>query len=142
MPTAKAYSLLVAIIVLLAACSDPPPPQKLADISSSQQGGAVYLYVPGSIRDDYMTLEVGPENERASLIALTQCSSIAARFVGGVLELVLFEADFHVQSPRRPQKTAVMFELQIKTFNRAPNEGDVNTLKQDGFSIVKCDFPK
>jgi hypothetical protein len=132
------------LATLLAACSrDLPPPTHLADIggtSGTPFKGAWYLYVPGSILEDYMTLEINSNSERITLVSISTCSWVGARFFDKGVGIVIFRGYLVLRSPgAMPGGThAPAVEMHARSFDREPTDGEIDQYRSAGYTMVEC----
>lgn len=54
----------------LSACSAPPEPIKVADVAGSPHQVALFMYRPGCILDDYLSVGVGAAGLTRSLVSI------------------------------------------------------------------------
>ena len=74
---------LMFVVALLPACSKNVQPvllKEVGDNSGMARKGGLYFYKPGSILDEYVTLELNVGAERITLRSVAECSWAAAKF--------------------------------------------------------------
>mgnify|MGYP000695119673 CR=1 FL=1 len=144
-------SLMLALIVVLSlsvGCSrDVPPPKRLADIPSrleSSVAGGVYLHVPGSILDSYMTLDITSTSGQYSPLSVAKCELLAARIDAGVLDVVIYHGEASLRSLRSSGEGGAsdssIVDLSVRNFDRSPSDEELGNLKASGYVLTKCDF--
>lgn len=139
-------SLALLGIALSTSCSgDLPPPTKLATVpgpSGTEISGEFNLYVPGSILDSYLTLDIVSPQGTLNLLSSGHCDWIAARIGNQLVEVVLFQARATLRSPHvsGTEKAGPADNVSVMSINHAAREADLSQLRADGYTAVKCEF--
>lgn len=140
----EAQHMTVLLVVLLAACSrSPPPPEHLANIRSSSgvlTKGAFYHYKPGSILDEYLTLEINSNAERVTLVSISKCSWVGARISDQSIDIIAFRALLNLRSPSAVMESVptLPIPVDIRSLDRNPGNDEIETYRSDGYTMIEC----
>jgi len=134
---------LMFVVALLPACSKNVQPvllKEVGDNSGMARKGGLYFYKPGSILDEYVTLELNVGAERITLMSVAECSWAGAKFTDKGAEIISFRGDLSLRPPSQNSKVSPMpsVELTAKVFDREPSDGDVDRYSAEGYSMVEC----
>lgn len=134
--------LLLAVAVSLAACSrSKTPPQLLVDVPAPPgMRAALNLYVPGSILDSWVALDIEAAGQAWAAASITYCDHAAARVADGVAELVLFSGASLVRAPEHGGSNPFTqsMAVTVKIFDRKPSLTDLKSLVAEGFAVTEC----
>jgi hypothetical protein len=138
---ANVKTACIVPLFVLFACSPKSAPTKIVDIEGTEGRAAFYMYRPGGILDDYITLEVKRSGRRMTLVSVSSCSYAASKFSDNEIEITLFESSFSAtpfvtESLNRPDDRFTT--VNFTTFGRAATKIEMATLEQAGFTIVAC----
>lgn len=133
----------MSVILALNACYDPPKPEKMTDVSRSEPEGAFYRYRPGSIQNDYVTLELGGVRSRKIVLSISSCSAAAARVTRGEADVVLFDSVFSAKSPSEQNQLQESeignVVLSIRSLGSELSPSNEKQLKQQGYTVIRCE---